>query len=124
MPSTTVSRLLKSCATPEVSWPTASSRCIWRSVALDLFALLDLRQQLAVGGGELGGALLDAQLQLLVQPLAFVLPPAAAQPGLHDADQCRRVERPLEKGDIAEELHQLGRGGIALQAAAMPGQQR
>ena len=28
----TVSRLLKSCATPLVSWPTASRRCIWRSV--------------------------------------------------------------------------------------------
>ena len=30
-PSTTVSRLLKSCATPPVSWPTASIFCAWRS---------------------------------------------------------------------------------------------
>ncbi len=30
LPSTTVSRLLKSWATPEVSWPTASSRWAWR----------------------------------------------------------------------------------------------
>ena len=28
---TTVSRLLKSCATPPVSWPTASIFCAWRS---------------------------------------------------------------------------------------------
>ena len=30
-PITTVSRLLKSCATPPVSWPTASIFCAWRS---------------------------------------------------------------------------------------------
>ena len=108
LPSTTVSRLLKSCATPEVSWPTASSRCICRKVDFDLFALLDLRQQLAVGGRQLGGAFLDVRFQLLVEPPAFVLPSAAAQPGLHHADQRGRVERPFEEGDIAEELRSAG----------------
>ena len=31
LPITTVSRLLKSCATPPVSWPIASRRCDWRN---------------------------------------------------------------------------------------------
>ncbi len=33
LPMMTVSRLLKSCATPPVSWPTASIFCAWRSCA-------------------------------------------------------------------------------------------
>ena len=33
-----VSRLLKSCATPPVSWPTASSFCAWRSASCARFS--------------------------------------------------------------------------------------
>ena len=33
LPSTAISRLLKSCATPPVSWPIASTFCDWRSCA-------------------------------------------------------------------------------------------
>jgi hypothetical protein len=40
---------------------------------LDPLALLDLREQLAVRRGELGGALLHARFQLLVEAAAFVL---------------------------------------------------
>ena len=45
----------------------------------DPLALLDLRQQLAVRGRQLGGALLHPRFELLVEPPAFVLPQAAAQ---------------------------------------------
>ena len=68
LPRITVSRLLKSCATPDVSWPTASSRCIWRRVDLHPFALFDLREQLSVGRLDLAGALSNSIFQCFIQP--------------------------------------------------------
>ena len=41
----TVSRLLKSCAIPPVSWPTLSSRCAWLSASSRLHALQAAREQ-------------------------------------------------------------------------------
>ena len=57
-PITIVSRLLKSCATPPVSWPTASIFCAWRSSSSALLARFVLGLQLA-------RALLDRVLQRL-----------------------------------------------------------
>ena len=41
-PRIAVSRLLKSCATPPASWPTASIFCAWRNVLLEAAALGDV----------------------------------------------------------------------------------
>ncbi len=76
-----VSRLLKSCATPPVSWPTASIFCDCRSASSAMRALVD----------RLGDAALQRRVQLaqfllagvqLFQPRPrLVLPASAAQRG-------------------------------------------
>ena len=94
-----VSRLLKSCATPPVSWPSVSSFCASCSCASAALML--------------GGALLDALLELGLAELVgsssslrarLILAAAAAQRRSGEADQGGRVERPLEEGDVAEQL--------------------
>ena len=57
LPSTAVSRLLKSCATPPVSWPIDSSFCRWRSCSSVRSRSAIERQQLVMGMLQLGGAL-------------------------------------------------------------------
>ena len=63
LPMMTVSRLLKSCATPPVSWPIASIFCDWRNASSicgpaghflgdALFEVFVQRPQLALGGSE------------------------------------------------------------------------
>src|SRR6185312_6820989 len=89
---------------------------------LDALSLLDLGQELAVGGGELTGAVLDADLELFVEAPAFVLTPAAAQRCLHHADEGGRMERPLKEAGIAERRIQLGGLRIPFDAAAVLGQ--
>ena len=86
---------------------------------LDALALLHLAHKLTVGGGQFCGPLLHARFQLLVQPPALVLAAAAAQIGLHDTEQRRRVKRPLEQADIAQRAGQLLGGGVSLDPSAM-----
>ena len=122
LPSTTVSRLLKSWATPEVSCPTASSRCIWRSVVSTRSRSAIWPSSWRLAAPSSCGALLHPRFELLVEPLAFVLPAAAAQAGLHDAHQGGRMERALEESDVAELRGQLRGRRIALEAAPVRGQ--
>ena len=73
LPSTAISRLLKSCATPPVSWPEALHllhlvHLRQRRLAL-AGALLDALLQFGIGPRQLGGALRDAALQLGIQQL-------------------------------------------------------
>jgi hypothetical protein len=91
--------------------------------ALDPFTLLDLRQQLPIGGGQFAGTLVDAKFQLLIQPPALVLTAPASQTGLRDTDKCGGMKRPLEERDVAEDLREQRRGGISLYATTVTGQQ-
>ena len=77
LPSTTVSRLLKSCATPPVSWPTASIRCAWRSAASARSRSRHLLQ--AAGVGVFGDVLgVRGTRRAGVPPGATAAPAAAA----------------------------------------------
>ena len=102
----------------------------------DCLHLLALAQRL-LGCHELTRAFFDAALQLRgkvpQRPLAFayfleaaagvVLAAARTQRRSREADERRRMERPLEEGDVAEHLEETPRRGIALQPAAALGQQ-
>ena len=68
-PITGVSRLLKSCAMPPVSWPTASIFCAWRKRLLGPLALADLGLQPVERGAQIGGARRDPRLQQLLGQL-------------------------------------------------------
>ena len=69
LPAITVSRLLKSCATPLVSCPTASSRWLSRSASSARSRSPISRLQVGVGLGQFTGAFGDAELQRLVDRL-------------------------------------------------------
>ena len=101
-----VSRLLKSCATPPVSWPSVSSFCASCSLASasswSRGALLDPRLERLVGAAQP----LFALLQLLEPGTRLVLAAARPQRRAREADQGGRMERPLEEGDVAERLEQ------------------
>ena len=88
-----VSRLLKSCATPPVSWPIALHLLRLAQLLLDALALVDLGEQLAVGGGQRRGALVDPDLERvgqlaerLDQALALILDRLALGDVDHRAD--------------------------------------
>ena len=68
-PWMTVSRLLKSCAMPPVSWPSACILCAWRSCSSALPRSLDLDLQLGIGVGERVGALLELAVGAPERPL-------------------------------------------------------
>ena len=91
--------------------------------ALNFLTLLDLRQQLAIGGSQFGGPPDDADFLLLVETAAFILPAAAAQGGLHDADQRGGMERTFQERDVAEGIGEKCGGWIALETAAVAGEQ-
>ena len=85
--------------------------------------------QLGHGRFALGGAILNALLEVggelvqFLQPCArLILPAAAAQRRLGQADKRGRMERPLEEGDVSEYLEEPPGLGIALQPAAALGQ--
>ena len=59
----TIRRLLKSCATPPVSWPIASIFCAWRSAS-------SMRARSANLLAQLGRRLVNLELQLLGAALA------------------------------------------------------
>ena len=93
---------------------------------LQLLGLVQLRDR----GRMLCRPFLDAALQIrreLVQFLEprprLILPAAPAKRRLRQADQGRRVERPLEEGDVAEQLEEAPGLGIALEPAAALGEQ-
>ena len=93
-----VSKLLKSCATPPVSWPSVSS--FWASCSW------------AIAVSRSRGALLDRCSASAASWFSFlkpsgarlILPAPAAQRRLGQADESRRMERPLEKGHVAQHL--------------------
>jgi len=114
---------LKSCATPEVSWPTASQPLHPAKCAFYLLTLLDLRQQLTIGSRQLVGPLLHTRFQFLVESSTLILSLTPSQPGLHHADQRGGMKWPLQKRNVAECLHEPSCRGIALQSATMASQQ-
>ncbi len=79
LPEMTVSRLLKSCATPEVSCPTASSRWLSRRASSARSRSPISRFRSAFGLGEFAGPFGDARLQRFVQRLQGRL---GGRPGL------------------------------------------
>jgi hypothetical protein len=95
----TISRLLKSCATPPVSWPMASSFWDWNSVSpraleclLGFAALADVARDLGEPD-QLAGAVADRidddigpeMAAILADPPAFALVASVAQRGLQGA---------------------------------------
>ena len=93
---------------------------------LELLGLVQLRHRRLV----LGGALLDTLLEVggelvqFLEPCArLILPAAAAQRRLGEADERGRMERPLEEGDVAEHVKKAPGRGVALQPAAALGQE-
>src|SRR5580698_2301772 len=115
LPAMTVSKLLKSCAIPPVSWPTASILRLDKR-RLGALTLGHLLHQQVVGSGEFVGALADATLEGCVeqpQPLLrraklfqlaprLVLAAASAQGGSGGAGQGLAVYRPLQHYDVAK----------------------
>ena len=137
LPSTAVSRLLKSCATPPVSWPIDSSFCMWRSCSSVRARSAICRHQLVMGMLKLGGALIDPSLELVVDLLQaqftlaqileqrsrFVLAATALDRGARHAQQRRRMERTFDERYVAQCLQPARGDGIALRAAAVIGHQ-
>jgi hypothetical protein len=115
-PEITMRRLLKSCATPPVSWPMASIFCAWRSTSSTRGAFLHLGAQLVVRHFQLARALSDEILQLLSGSLTgpqqrahLVLTFARAYGRLDRARERDRLQWPLEKRDVAQRRDQLWR---------------
>jgi hypothetical protein len=90
---------------------------------LDPLAFLDLPEQLAIGRRQLRRPLFNVRFQFLVEPPTFVLPSSAAQSGADHADECRRVEWPLQERDVTEEMGKLRRRRVALEPSAVLGQE-
>ena len=110
----------------------------------DPLALLDLGDKLPVSGFDLAGPRDNSRFQGFIEraqinlrttrmtfTLAqrfksctrFVLPAPPAQGGLHHTDEGRGVERPFQKGDVAQRLHLPFSGRISFQAATALGEQ-
>jgi len=67
LPRITARRLLKSCASPEASWPTASSFCDWTSAASARSAFGRFGHQPAVRFGDFPHPLGDPLFEALVE---------------------------------------------------------
>ena len=80
-------------------------------------------QQLAVGAASSAVRSCTREFRCSLSAAALVLPSAAAQAGPHHAHQRGRMERAFQKADVAERVGQPGGRGIALQPAAVLGQQ-
>ena len=112
-----VSRLLKSCATPPVSWPSVSSFCASCSCCDRRLRARRCAPRRAAPGRP------PAACSSSSRARASYCRRRAAQRRLRQADQRGRVERPFEEGDVAQHLEIARRGRIALQPAAALGQQ-
>jgi hypothetical protein len=109
----TIRRLLKSWATPPVSWPDGFELLRVAQRLLRPRALGHLRAQRVVRRLQLARPLGDQALQLLRRPVALgqvlahlVLPPPRAHRGLHGARQGDGLDRPLEDRHVPERRHQ------------------
>jgi hypothetical protein len=87
------------------------------SEGLQLLDLVKLRNRRLM----LGGSFFDAPLKVFGEVVEldeagsrFILATPGTKRRLGDADQGRRVERPFEKGRIAEYLEVAARGWVAL----------